>query len=115
MPDAFLQIDTYALFPQPIYFRLPSNTEEVLNKLLSNPEDFVNYKLSTHYVVTRRNDLYNDSIEIKKLGQNDDNVKKYIYYKGMVDILDQLLLNSEITPIPEQEEIQPELNQEEQS
>lgn len=100
VPDEFLQTDTYALFPQPLYFRLPSNTDEVHQGLLAEPQDFVNYKLSVQYVALRRNDLYNDMIKIKAHGQSEDNVKKYIYYKGMVDILDQLLLNSEIQAIP---------------
>jgi len=100
MPDKYLQMDTHSLFPEPLYFRLPSNTPEVHQMLLANPERFVNYKLSVHYVATRRNDLYNDMNAIKQQAQTEENVMKYSYYKGCVDILDQLLLNSEITELP---------------
>jgi hypothetical protein len=104
MPDEFAQIDNFTLFPKPLFFRMPSNTDEVFQDLLSHPEKYVNWELSFEHVIIRRNDIINDMERIKAQGMTKDNVLKYTFYAGMKEAYDQLLKNTEIKRKVEQDQ-----------
>ena len=96
--EEFMAADLHWFFPPPMAHSSPLNTEELFKQYVTNPLDFENYKLSNEYFAIRYTDLKKDMEKIKNSGQTKENVNKYYYYLGMVNLLKQILTNVPITP-----------------
>jgi hypothetical protein len=82
--DEFLASDISYLFPEPLYYRMPSNTDEVFADYLANPSNYQDNTIPKIYILQRHHDLNNDLQNIEKEGMSEENAKKFYYYKGLV-------------------------------
>jgi hypothetical protein len=89
--DEFLASDISYVFQPPLYYRMPSNTDEVWNEYLQNPSAFQDNPIPKLYILQRHYDLRNDYEDIQKEGMSEENAKKYYYYKGLVASFESLV------------------------
>lgn len=91
MVDEISAADTNYYFPEPKYYRVPSNTDQVFEEYCDNPDLFEEFEIPKDFLAIRYNDLKNELRQIQLEGGSSVNRKKYYYYKGMVDKLNDLI------------------------
>jgi hypothetical protein len=97
--DEFLASDTFYLFQPPLYYRLPSNTDELFADYIANPSNYQDNTIPKVYILQRHYDLKHDLEEIQSAGMSEDNAKKYYYYKGLVASFESLVKEMNYTRI----------------
>ena len=91
MTDLYLESDTFYLFPEPTFYRMPTNTDAVFNDYISNPYDYQDNPISKDYILQRHHDLKKDLEKVESAGMDENNAKKFYFYKGLVISFSYLL------------------------
>jgi hypothetical protein len=92
MTDIFLESDTFYLFQPPVFYRMPSNTDEVYSDYINNPNSYANNQIPREYILQRQFDIQRDLRDVESAGMSENNAKKVYFYRGFLTSLNNLLL-----------------------
>ena len=89
--DEFAASDNFYLFQPPLFYRLPSNTDELFSDYINNPGNYQDNTIPKDYILQRHYDLLKDLEDVRRQGMSEDNAKKFYFYSGLVSSFSNLL------------------------